>query len=346
MRIKKVYAILAAVAFLCVADMGWAEQLPKQNSPHTSGVGTQELPLEGSFVINKEGYSLHEVAVLDWGNKPDQVSIAQEGEYKAGPQNFVVDGSGNAFFDDFARKQIVRISSSGAISFIEGIEYVAGIFPDGRIFSGKGFIYDQKGKLLEKVRIPSTPEWNPKIIIRSDSIFILAGDRFRTLRLEDQRDKWGVRKAQFEEPVENLFPKLRHGRPSKFSKTLFAVSRSSDGWSIDSLDKKGKRTRYAKNNEEHLLSFYNQDAPNIIGDDDTGAIYSATGFEIKSSVFPKPGFIALQKHDHRGKLQLLIRAFSNWTGLEMKPMFDVDAKGDVYQLYSLEHGLRLVKWSR
>jgi len=308
-----------------------------------------EIPQEGEIIINKEGYKLVEVLSIPWGDGENEISIGSEGEYRWGPQSFVVDNKGNIYFNDPGKRRIIKYTYQDEIVYLNKISYIAGIFNNGNIFDGRGFVYNSKGELLYKFHIPLIPEGLQKMVQHKDgSIYINpTGWGFYTLIVTSEEDKLGYRKVDIKEKVKGKYPEKSKGYPSRFFDRTYEISVSIEGIELGYLGKTGKIQKKINVITNEKTSKYQTISISVIGEDSQGNMYCAVGLQIPDLYYPKKGFSAIQKYNEKGELLLTIRRFSNWTGIDMRAnTYFVTGNDDIYQLYSCEDGIKVVKWKK
>lgn len=362
MKIKKVYAISVVAMAVCMVATDWShgQSKPEKNN-HTkttdSIAGSDSIPAEGEILLNKEGYKLSEVLFIPWGNGENEITMSSEGEAKAGPTNFLVDNVGNIYINDPGKyhgrgtgRMIKYSPHKKTMHYLQGIEYIHGVINNGEIVDGRGRVYNAEGGYLYKFRLPPTSSSIKKIIQRKDQIYVWTGEGYNALVISNEKDKGGYNLASFKEDKKTKYYEQTKGYPSRFFDRNYLVPGSTDVVRIVHLDKHGKeerKTGVVIEKAKGLSRYQAGDNPQIIGDDNQGNIYSMRGFSLASPYYPKKGFPTIQKCNEKGEVLLVVRRFTNSPGLAFAPvLIELDENGNIYQLYSMKDGVRIVKWGK
>lgn len=355
MKVKKIILMICGM-ILMNGNLTLGQVNEGKISKSTALVKTKDIPDEGEIIVNKEGYKFTEVLFIPWGDGENEITIGTRGEYRYGPQSFIVDKKRNIYFGDPGKERTIKYTKKGELTFLNiGGEdgcYITGVFDNGDIFDTRGFVYDSEGEFIYKFHVPSTEASNRKIIQGKDEIFIYSGNRgYNTLIITDKKDKWSYKLAHYKETKKGEYHKQNKGYPSMFFNRDYLVSKSTRGIEISYLEKNGKevkKTNVLIKKEKKISKYQVGSNPMIIGEDKYGNIYCLVGLGIPSPYYPKKGFSAIQKYNKKGEVMVTLRAFSNWDKIDMRletPIV-VGSEGNIYQLYSQKDGIRVVKWSR
>jgi len=323
----RTFAAVILAVILLTANCVYAEELPR-GAYYLDG----ELVLppkaqakkfkEGDFIINKKGLKHSVVLELGWGG--GEYGVARDCCPEYGPNGLAVDKNGDIYIGDKVGRRILVYNPAG--KFKKEIKDSMGgelltIGDDGLLYSyfyGSSVmaIHDKNGNKIKRIEVPrmSSNDEISNIVVKDGEIYIQGMSGYQHVKsLENYRGDWGyiavldnyIAGYPYEEFDYHKGKKLNEIEP--YYKELDMGN--STGRSLNKGYRKSRpqvfKERYGAGDTQYILNVYGED-----------------GIETESSI-------------------VLYRCYLG----EFYNLIFVDQKGNVYQLYSHEDGMRLVKWS-